>query len=107
MKHLKLYETKFDQNYLINFDEEKYQLYQLIHDFIQVEKIWNFEDNSDIIDIFLQHDMDKVGDTTLNIIVMDSDLNNETFYLSEEQLKKLYTFLKDPELYKAAKKYNL
>lgn len=43
MKHLKLFETNFDQNYLIKFDKEKFELYNFIENFLEFEKIWHLD----------------------------------------------------------------
>jgi len=63
--------------------------------------------HSSIVNIYIENDMNEVGDTVLVILVINSKLEVETFYLSEKQLEKLYIFLKDPELYKSTNKYNL
>ncbi len=83
MKHLKLYEKKFNKNSLKKFAEEKDELYRLIKEYSILNNIFEFETNDEVIDFYYEHNYQKVGDEVIIITAMNTkniEENSILFY---------------------------
>lgn len=107
MKHLKLYEKKFNKNSLKKFAEEKDELYRLIKEYSILNNIFEFETNDEVIDFYYEHNYQKVGDEVIIITAMNTKNIEETVYYSITNLDDLNKYIEDPEIYTSTKKFNL
>lgn len=108
MKHLKLYESKFNKNSLKKFAEEKEKLYGLIKEYSILNNIFEFDTNDEVFDFYYEHNYHEVGDEVIIITVMDKiDIDKEPEYYSITNLTGLNFFIETPEKYRTATKFNL
>lgn len=109
MKHLKLYEKKFNENSLKKFAEEKEELYSLIKEYSIINNLYDFDEDDIVIDIYYEHNVAKIGDEVIIVTTINSktaEQREDKFYPISE-LDDLNRFIENPERYKTSKKYNL
>lgn len=108
MKHLKLYEKKFNKNSLKKFAEEKDELYRLIKEYSILNNIFEFETNDEVIDFYYEHNYQKVGDEVIIVSIENTKVfDDEDKVYSITNLDDLNKYIEDPEIYTSTKKYNL
>ena len=109
MKHIKLFENSNGEQIVLNTMNEYTRICDLIRDFINIEKLYNIEVHN-VIRYYFEKDMEVIGDSVIICIFgfNDRDYDEDvSIFINEEQQKKLYKFIEDPDLYRSAKKYNI
>lgn len=110
MKHLKIFENRDGRDEVLDAMVEFDRICDLIKDFINLEQLHN-KKVKDIYHYYFEKDVDEMGDMVLFALFGDNDKHdnddNPGVMLFEEDQKKLYEFIQNPELYKNTKNFNL
>lgn len=110
MKHLKVYEKKYNSNTLKQFISEKEEIYKKIYKFSVLEDLFEFQKKDEIVDIYFERSVAKVGDEMMIVTVSrfneaDSNIEQDSYLISN--LVDLYAYMESPTLYKKVKKFNI
>lgn len=108
MKHLKLYEKKFNKDSLRKFAEEKDELYSLIREYSIINKLYDFDKDWTISDFYYEYNVSKVGDEVIIITVINNystEDDPQPYMISD--LYDLNRYIENPKTYNTVNKFNL
>lgn len=110
MKHIKLFENNSGKLQLQNAMDEYDKIGKLIRDFINFEGLVTEGKIKDVVYYYYETNVEKVGDKILFVVFGDYEKNRldvPAIMILNEDEKKLYKFIEDPDLYMNTKKYNM
>jgi hypothetical protein len=105
MKHLKLYEKKFNTNSLKKFAKEKDELYSLIKEYSILHELYFFEKDDTISDVYYEYNVNTIGDEAIIITVTNTTQLLEPYMISN--VYDLHKYIENPKVYHISNKYNL
>lgn len=108
MKHLKLYEKKYNKNSLENFYKEKNELYDLIKEYSILNNLFEFASDDIICDFYYEHNYEKVGDEVIIVLILDNvDPDSPVRSYSINNIYELNFYIENPNRNKTSTKFNL